>query len=356
MQSISVDLPYKKNDSNIQSVQIMRGIASLLVLLLHISIKGSQYGNDALKGFSIGGSGVDLFFIISGYIMCVSTADRHLNFYQFMLLRVKRIIPLYWLITTMALVIYLYNPKLINTSGGETSIWASYALFPNGKRFLNDNGWTLSYEFFFYFIFAFFIKKGTYKAMEASSVILLIFVGIGLCFEYNRILFHFSTSILYLEFVFGMGCFYLFDKKKARLESKYGIALCLLGALLLALEHIFQVPDQEKGRGFFWAIPMLSIFIGLLSLEGPIRRSTSVVRNLLLQIGNSSYSLYLIHPFVLSGTAMCLKHFRMTSNPYLFTVCLLTFSVAVGHLVYLYVERPLIALVKRIPLSRVPAV
>ena len=349
MQSTSVALPYKKNDTNIQSVQIMRGIASLLVLLLHISTKGSQYGNGALKGFSTGGSGVDLFFIISGYIMCVSTADRHLNFYQFMLLRVKRIFPLYWLITTMALVIYLYNPKLINTSGGETSIWASYALFPNGKRFLNDNGWTLSYEFLFYFIFASFINKGTYKAMEASSIILLVLVGIGLCFEYNGVLFNFSTNILYLEFVFGMGCFYLFDKKKARLDGKYGIALCLVGALLLALEYFFEIPDQEKGRGFFWAIPMLSIFIGLLSLEDHIRQSTSVVRNLLLQIGNSSYSLYLIHPFVLSGTAMCLKHFRMTSNPYLFTVCLLTLSVAIGHLVYLYVERPLISLVKRIP-------
>jgi hypothetical protein len=46
----------------------------------------------------------------------------------------------------------------------------------------------------------------------------------------------------------------------------------------------------------------------------------------------------------------------MVSNPYLFTVCLLTFSVAIGHLVYLYVERLLISLVKRIPLSREPAV
>ncbi len=331
---------------NIQSIQIMRGIASILVVLLHISIKGAQYGNGALKGFSIGGSGVDLFFLISGYIMCVSTVSRQLTFYQFILLRIRRIMPLYWLVTTVGLVIYLYNPKLVNTSGGETSIWASYVLFPNGKKFLNSNGWTLSYEFFFYFIFSFFIYKGTYKAMQASSIILSVLVVIGLCVNYDGILFNFSTNILYIEFVFGMGCFYFFNKKIFRPDPKYGIAFCLLGSFLLVVEALYKVPDQEKWRGFYWGIPMLSMFIGLLSLEHLIQRSRSAVRNLLLEIGNSSYSLYLVHPFVLSGTAMGLKHFGMASNPWLFAIILLTLSVVIGHLVYLYVERPLTSFVK----------
>lgn len=336
---------------NLQSIQIMRGIASILVVLLHISIKGAQYGNGALKGFSIGGSGVDLFFIISGYIMCVSTASRLLTSYQFILLRIKRIMPLYWLVTTVGLAIYLYNPKLVNTSGGETSIWASYVLFPNGKKFLNSNGWTLSYEFFFYFIFAVTIHKGTYKALQVSSIILSILAVIGLCANYDGILFNFSTNILYLEFVFGMGCFYFFNRKTVRLDPKYGIVFCLLGSLLLVLEAFYKVPDQEKWRGFFWGIPMLSIFIGLLSLEHLIQRSRSVVRDLLLEIGNSSYSLYLVHPFVLSGTAMGLKHFGMASNPWLFAIILLTLSVVIGHLVYLYIERPLTSLIKRVPLG-----
>ncbi|HEY4289056.1 MAG TPA: acyltransferase [Puia sp.] len=343
-----MEIPRKKNPGNIQSVQIMRGVASILVVLLHISIKGAQYGNGALKGFSIGGSGVDLFFLISGYIMCVSTVNRCLTPYQFIFLRIKRIMPLYWLVTTVALAVYLYNPKLVNTSGGETSIWASYVLFPNGKKFLNSNGWTLSYEFFFYFIFALFIYKGTYKALKVSSIILSILVVTGLCVNYDGILFNFSTNILYLEFVFGMGCFYFFNRKNVRPDLKYGIAFCLLGCLLLVLEAFYKVPDQEKWRGFFWGIPMLSIFIGLLSLEHLIRQSRSAIRNLLLEIGNSSYSLYLVHPFVLSGTAMGLKHFKMASNPWLFAIMLLTLAVAIGHLTYLYIERPLTSLVKRV--------
>ena len=339
-----------KNTPNLQSIQIMRGIASLLVLLTHISVKGSQYGNGALNGFAeTGGIGVDLFFIISGYIMCIATYDQQLNFYQFIIRRIKRIIPLYWFVTTMALIVYLYNSKLINTSGGETSILASYTLIPNGKRLLDDNGWTLSYEFFFYFIFGFFINKGTYKAMQASSLILLSLVMIGLCFHFNERWFIFSTNSFFIEFVFGMGCFYLFNKRNIRLNYKYGIGLCVLGLLLFPLQTFLGIPDSDKWRGFVWGIKMLCIFMGLLSLEDIIQRSSFLFKNLLLEMGDSSYSLYLIHPFVLSGTAMCLKRLGLTSNPYVFTGILLVFSIAVGYLVYLYVERPLTSLIKRYP-------
>jgi peptidoglycan/LPS O-acetylase OafA/YrhL len=336
-----------KRGNNIESIQILRGIAAILVVLLHISIKGGQYGNDALKGFTIGNAGVDLFFIISGFIMCVSTADRHLNFFQFMVLRIKRIMPLYWLSTTMALAIYLYKPDIINTSGGETSIWASYALFPNGKRYLNSNGWTLCYEFFFYLIFGLFLHKGTYKAIQGSSIILLILAALGLWFNFEGVLSKFSTHILYLEFVFGMGCFYLFDKKLTRLKPAFGIPLFLLGSGALVLELFITLPDWEKWRGLFWGIPMLFIFAGLLSLEGFIQRSTSVLKKLFLELGNSSYSLYLFHPFVLSGTAMILRRLNMASNPWLFSIILLTVAIVTGHLVYLFIEKPLVALVKK---------
>lgn len=342
-----IPLHYKKNDANIESVQIMRGVAALLVVLLHISIKGGQYGNGALKGFSIGGAGVDLFFIISGYIMCVSTMGRDLNFGRFMLHRIRRIMPLYWITTTIGLVIFLYKPDIINTSGGETSIWASYTLVPNGKRYLNSNGWTLSYEFLFYILFGLLIHKGTYKAIQLSSLLLLVLVATGLVFSYNGNAFNFATSNLYLEFIFGMGCFYLFNKKLIRPNAAMGLSLCILGTMLLIAEMVFKIPNQEQGRGWLWGIPMLLIFTGFLCLEGFIKGSTSILKRLFLEAGNSSYSLYLFHPFTLSGTAMCLKRLHMSSNPYLFTVILFSVSVTVGYLVYLYVERPLVALSKQ---------
>ncbi|HEX6426731.1 MAG TPA: acyltransferase [Niastella sp.] len=338
---------YKKKDANIESIQIMRGVAAILVVLLHISIKGGQYGNNALKDFSIGGAGVDLFFIISGYIMCVSTIGRDLNFNRFMQHRIRRIIPLYWLTTTIGLVIYLYRPGIVNTSGGETSIWASYTLIPTGDRYLNSNGWTLSFEFLFYILFGVLIHKGTYKAIQLSSVILLALVATGLLFSYHGNAFNFATNNLYLEFIYGMGCFYLFDKKIIRPNTAIGVSLCLLGTVLLTAELVFKIPYQEQNRGWLWGIPMLLVFTGFLCLEGFIKGSTSIVKRLFLEAGNSSYSLYLFHPFTLSATAICLEHLNMTSNPYLFAVILFIVTVVAGYLVYLYVEKPLVAVSKK---------
>ena len=337
----------QKNEANIESIQIMRGIAAILVVLLHISIKGEQYNNDALKGFSIGGSGVDLFFIISGYIMCVSTFGRNLNFAGFMLHRIRRIIPLYWLTTTIALIIFLYKPEIINTSGGETSIWASYVLVPNGKRYLNSNGWTLSYEFLFYILFGLIIHKGTYKAIQLSSVILFILVAAGLLFSCNGYVFNFATSNLYLEFIYGMGCFYLFNNKIIKSSVALGITLCIAGTALLAVEAFLKIPNQEENRGWLWGVPMLLVFIGFLSLEGFIQGRKSIVKKLFLDAGNSSYSLYLFHPFTLSATAMCLKLLHMASNPYLFAIILFIVTVVAGYVIYLYVERPLVDLFRK---------
>lgn len=326
---------------------MMRGIASLLVVLSHIAIKGGQYGNGALQGFDAGGAGVDLFFIISGYIMCVSTYGQPINFIRFIIRRIKRIMPLYWLFTTVALVIFLYKPSLINSSGGETGIFVSYILFPNGKKFLNANGWTLSYEFFYYFILGFFLHKGTQKAILASSSILIALTIIGLCINFTNPLLFFSTDSLLMEFVFGMGCFYLFHIRKIALHSRYGAALLITGILLFAWQIDLGETNYQKGPGIFWGVTMLLIFIGLLSFEDRIQRASSVIKTLFLEIGNSSYSLYLVHPFTLSGTAIALQHIGMASNPWLFTVLLLSISITIGHLVYLYVERPLIALLRR---------
>jgi exopolysaccharide production protein ExoZ len=338
----------KKKEANIESIQIMRGIAAMLVVLLHISIKGGQYGNGALEGFTIGGAGVDLFFIISGYIMCVSTIGRQLNFSQFMQHRIRRIMPLYWLTTTIGLVIFLVKPEIINTSGGETSIWASYTLFPNGKRYLNANGWTLSFEFLFYIVFGLLIYKGTYKAIQVSSVILAGLVAAGLLFSHQGVAFDFLTNNLYIEFIYGMGCFYLFDRKIIRSNTAMGVSLCLLGIAVLAAEQVFKVPNQEDGRGWLWGIPMLLVFTGFLCLEGFIKGSASRLKKWFLEAGNSSYSLYLIHPFTLSGTAMCLKWLHLDANAYLFTAVLFTVTVIAGYLVYLYVETPLVAVSKKV--------
>ena len=90
----------------IYSIQYMRAIAALLVVMTHVATKGAKYGSDPLSWFNVGGAGVDLFFIISGYIMCHTVEHKESNFPSFIKARVHRIIPLYWTLTTFALVVF----------------------------------------------------------------------------------------------------------------------------------------------------------------------------------------------------------------------------------------------------------
>ena len=99
---------------------------------------------------------MELFFIISGFIMCHTTQSsqgRWKDVGHFMVNRFTRILPLYWLLTALALVVFLIAPDKVNSSGGDTKIWQSFLLVPSEGKFLIMNGWTLTYEFFFYLLF-----------------------------------------------------------------------------------------------------------------------------------------------------------------------------------------------------------
>lgn len=120
----------------IYSIQYLRGIAALLVVLHHATHKGFQYGNSSLDWLKIDSSGVDLFFIISGFIMCYTTHNKSIDFYTFIKNRIERIIPLYWFFSVLALIIFLIAPQYVNSSGGNTGVLASFLLIPNGQKYL----------------------------------------------------------------------------------------------------------------------------------------------------------------------------------------------------------------------------
>ena len=103
----------------------MRAIAALLVVFHHAAWKGEQYSTNPLAWFSIGSIGVDLFFIISGFIMCHTVNNKKVLFSSFIKARFIRIVPLYWVLTSMALVVFLFFPEKVNSSGGVTDVLAS---------------------------------------------------------------------------------------------------------------------------------------------------------------------------------------------------------------------------------------
>ncbi|MFT6987142.1 MAG: exopolysaccharide production protein ExoZ [Psychromonas sp.] len=313
------------------SVQYLRAFAAFLVLLSHIGYKLSMNGSDLIdQNFHVGGYGVDLFFIISGFIMCVTLDKKKPSLVLFLRDRILRIIPLYWFLTSFALLIYLLKPSLVNSSGGDTSIFTSFTLIPNGDKYLINNGWTLSFEFLFYFIFALFIGVNlSVKKFTVAAILLLVFIGGTVDLDRPFLVFLFSP--LLLEFAMGILSYLII--KRFLLSGLISILLIVLSCVMLSFVNHGWKFDGHFARVINGGLPMMFLFVGFVALESKIKMFTTPY-----EIGMSSYSMYLIHPFVLAGVTFFVKYFSIIHYNLLYGFLMFFMSFIIGWLCYFYVE------------------
>src|SRR6185437_14170487 len=134
----------------LDNIQALRAIAALLVVFVHLAVPVA-----ALGVAPFGAGGVDLFFVISGFIMVYTTVGRPISGAEFLGRRIVRIVPLYWLLTLAVFGIALIAPTLLQfTTASWGQLLKSLFFIPFAKAngdvqpvlFL---GWTLNYEMFF---------------------------------------------------------------------------------------------------------------------------------------------------------------------------------------------------------------
>lgn len=324
----------EKKRRGLISVQLLRGIAALLVITYHISVKAEQKGLAQEHYFSIGSCGVDLFFIISGFIMCYTT-NVNTTCKSFIESRLTRVFPPYWILTTIALIVFIIKPSLVNSSGGNTSILASYFLLPTGDKFLVQNGWTLSYEMVFYFFYALCLYFVPTRKNLATCFVLLILFASGYMFDSKENPFlSFIFNDLFLEFVLGILAFEIHKRYSFNFITS-AFTLLLSVAMLVLFNGAFS-----GYRVIFFGIPMFLLFISVLNLEGYLHKQSK-----LSFLGDISYSLYLVHPFVLSPIAMILIVIGVQSNILFFAV-LMSVSIMASYVFYQKIEYPITKKIK----------
>ena len=245
----------------LRSIQILRAVAACLVVFGHClheaaTIAG-QTGRPPLN-FSIidWGVGVDIFFVISGFIMIYTTADL---FGQpgaarvFLMRRIIRIVPLYWLITAGLILVYLVAPKFLNVPiEGWRSIVTSFFFIPdlraNGEiRPIMALGWSLNYEMFFYAVFAVCLLA---PLKRATLYLTGFFVGIsilGATVTMPTVALSYWTNSIILEFLFG-ALLALACRAQLRLSAGAALALIVAGAALAVALGPFWGIDQLLPR------------------------------------------------------------------------------------------------------------
>jgi peptidoglycan/LPS O-acetylase OafA/YrhL len=273
-----------KKGGPILSIQMLRAVAALSVVLFHINFIG------------VGAFGVDIFFVISGFIMCHIAARERGDFF---LGRLIRIVPLYWTATLCIFAIAVYRPTLLQSTPSDLPTLRDSLLFipharPNGMAwptlFL---GWTLNYEMFFYAIFA--VCLALFRPFLAPLACAIVLVGaflIGRLFPLPMP-WSFWTAAPVLEFGAGIAAFYLYAAKANALQRLPVAFLALVALGCLAIMIVTSALQSDAPPIEILLPCAFVLFVAVLSLEGRIPCPLY-----LLAIGDASYSLYLLHPYV----------------------------------------------------------
>ncbi|MBY8279680.1 acyltransferase [Vibrio fluvialis] len=274
----------------IVSVHFLRFISAIAVVLYHIS-----YKVDLPSYFNVGEIGVDVFFIISGFVIYLSTDNKVISPKSFISGRFYRIYPLYFLFTLIALIAYFLFPSLVN-SGRESSIVSSFLLLPSNKPYLLGVAWTLVYEIMFYMIFLvsmLFTYK--YRAIVCTGILFSLWLSRCIVEDSSfNIYYYFYSDAIIFEFVIGVffGFIYCGNESKSHLVS-YSLMLFVC---------IFIIYYLEPGHRLIRYCPIASVvFLVFLFMEPVFLMAKGKIGNIFMILGSISYVLYLTHSFVLSG-------------------------------------------------------
>lgn len=339
-------------------LQYLRGLAALVVVLSHALIKLDRIceiqGWPAL-GLSVDGTfGVDIFFVISGFLMCTTAASEfgaRGSVGRFVARRILRIVPLYWLFILIEVALRIANPSAAGQSFGPQEVLLSLLFIPYGLqdgifRPVVGLGWSLDYEMLFYAVFAFglLVRRDLGLVLISSALGLLVLAGHA-AQPGGTLAVAWSAPIL-LEFLLGVGLgrLYLLARERGwslRLPAPFVAAI----ALVVLENLLFPANDREAlgWRPLHWTLAALIVAVN--AFAAPDRKAEAAWPGRLLRaLGDSSYSLYLSHPVTLTVTARIwiTLGFGPGSLPAYFVLAVLA-SVGAGWLVHLLVEKPLLA-------------
>ncbi len=331
-------------------------MAVLLVMFLHLRDIERIYRPDPVLPVwaDIGHSGVDLFFVISGFIMFLithaypatsATAGRFLQH------RWARIYPTYWAWFLISLAVYVTAPAWLRFEPGKlTHLLEGFFLIPTWTSPLVPVSWTLKYEIYFYLVFTAVIFLPQRLRMPALILwALYMLIGQQVCYAAPTVLCHKTLFLtmhpLVFEFLFGTVVAWLYLRVPLRrplLMLLLGLGLQVGGLLWLVLGEVF-LDANAWYRVFLFGLPAAVMLYGVVEME---RARGAMTPRWLIAIGNASYSIYLSHFLVLLVLFKALAAQRLVPTA-IVTSAVFMAALGAGLLAHRWIEQPLLALTRR---------
>ncbi|RAZ89335.1 acyltransferase [Mesorhizobium hawassense] len=312
-------------------MQYLRALAACAVVFFHVS---EQFGGP----FDVGAAGVDIFFVISGFIMWVTTAGRPADPWRFMSRRITRIVPLYWIVTLLTAAGVLIKPQFfyghfLSAANFAGSLFFVPVLQDDALHPVVIQGWTLCYEMMFYVVFSLVLFLGERWRFGVLVGALVAIVVLHFAFPPGRA--RAFTDPVVLEFAAGVvvGRWWL---QGARLPFGAALAMAGAGFLMLAASPLVEA---DMPRVLCWGLPATLIVASAVFAEQARPFRPAALPSFL---GDASYSIYLWHVVVgVLTTGVVLR----IGLPVVFQpATILVGTIAFSAVLYLVVEKPLVAL------------
>lgn len=332
----------------LRNLQALRAFAALSVVFFHFSLVPA-----AAMPWHFGSFGVDLFFVLSGFIIAYS-ADRDSR--HFLLHRLFRVLPTYWIVTSLGAAMCLLAMPLGAVAGwyGQSLLFLTGA---DGRPPIIFVGWTLVYELAFYLIYSVALATGRKAAPFAAIAILGL-----LAFALPFIPIAGAAAVLrpwplLAEFTYGLLIF-LITKPLAVTGWRPKLAGAGLSLIGLAALYVFDAKvlgltglALDTKRAVLLGLPAAAVVLGLVVIE---KGGWGVKNRIVLAFGAASYAIYLLHPLVFA-MVLGLPPGPFEARMKTFAILTLaTLLVALGF--YYLIEAPLLRALRRLTRDAPPAV
>ena len=330
-------------------LQLIRGLATVLVVIRHTTGNSIELlQKDFLFNiFAFGSSAVDIFFVLSGFIITYTSMKGGANrseMLPFLRRRFIRIYPTYWIITSLFLGLQILLPMFYNTHYpfNALNLLSTYMLFP-GHIMVNGVSWTLSYEVFFYLLFSLIFLFSNKK------IIFFLFLLYAISVVSSSIFMDIPEDNIWLSLVlFPMNVEFFMGVLAALLVNKMpkaaSIPLIVLGIIYFTISVLITdlntlLDLNVRDRILQFGIPSFLVILGTVKYE--LTHKVQVPKIFLL-LGEASYSLYLLHlPIIAACTKIILK-FNITNGLLIqISLVLLIIAICCGAIIfYKLIEKP----------------
>lgn len=286
------------NSSRLQELDALRGVAALMVVLFHFTM----YRPQAALGFKLGVTGVDLFFVISGFVIFMSLMQIRRSV-DFIINRVSRLYPTYWACVTFTFLLQLMV-GLFDENGTVSYLWLRYVgnmtMFQFYLNIENLDGpyWTMIIEMLFYIGILLLFRKKLLRYLTLIGIVLVVLTWLGIIFFKGQYWFDgvykWIPLLKYVPVFLAGTMFYKIYTQKDKLTYRYAVVLFCL---------IAQVGFFGQGGNVGSYITrteytvMLMIYFALFVLFVN-HKLQFVVSKPTLFLGKISFALYLIHQYV----------------------------------------------------------